>query len=305
MMNKRNIGYLLGFSAIIMWSFNVIISKHMAGILYPFQISFFRWFIASVFILPFSYKLIWNARKTLLKHWKLILILSIFLAAMNNFVYQAGHTSEAIDMSLIATTGPIFLVIISKFLFNIPISTKQIIGFILSLIGVIIVISDGELTHLAHFHFVSGDFWMLLNAFTFGTYGALQKLRPKEISPFTLLSITTILGTFLLFPFFILTSIHHPIRDLAPQEISILLYLGIVNSVLAYFFWDLALDKLGNLKTSLIYYTIPIFSMTEAYFLLHEQIYKAQIAGSFLIIGGIFFSAIKKNEKHRKHHFYH
>ena len=293
-MNKVLDGYILGFSAIFMWSFNVIISKHLVDVLSPIQISFFRWLIASLFLLPFSYKIIWKNKKVLLFHWKLILILSSCLALMNNFVYQAGHTATAIDMSLIATTGPLFLIVISKFLFNIIISRNQIVGFFIALFGVLVVITDGKLTNLTEVHLVRGDFWMLLNAFTFGTYGALQKLRPKEIPPFILLSITAFVGTVILLPFFIYSFYYAPIAKLELPEISILFYLGIVNSILAYFFWNLSLDRLGNLKTSLMYYTIPLFSITESHFLLNEEIYPAQIGGALLILGGIIFSTIKK-----------
>lgn len=296
MSGNRGYGYLLGFAAIFMWSFNVIISKYMADTLSPIQISFGRWIVASLCVLPFTYKAIWQVRKALLHHWKLVLLLSFGIAFMNNFVYQAGHTTTAIDMSLIATTGPIFLVIISKILFDIPVSKKQVIGFIVALSGVLIVISHGSLTHLSGFHFVIGDFWMILNALTFGTYGALQHDRPKEISPFTLLSATTLIGTILLVPFFIGATIEQPITHFSWEEVGIFIYLGIFNSVLAYLWWNLALDKLGNLKTSLMYYTIPIFSTIEAYFLLNEQIYESQIWGGLLVLGGIFYASYRNRK---------
>ncbi len=284
-------GYLLGFMAIFMWSFNVIIARYMADSLSPIQISFGRWIVATLFVLPFTYKAIWRAKKALLTHWKLVLILSVCIAFMNNFIYLAGHTTTAIDMSLIATTGPIFLVIISKLLFNIPVSKKQIIGFIAAVIGVLIVISNGSLTKLSGFYFVIGDFWMIMSALTFGTYGALQQYRPKEIPPFTLLSTTIVIGTLILVPFFITSTIQQPIPRFGLEETGIFIYLGVFNSVLAYLWWNLALDKLGSLKTSLMYYTIPIFSTTEAYFLLKEQIHESQIWGGLLVLGGIFYAS--------------
>ncbi len=296
MLNNKVYGYLLGFLAIFLWSFNVIISKYLADALSPIQISFARWVVASLFVLPLTYKAIWRDRSALLHHWKLILILSFTLAFMNNFVYQAGHTTTAIDMSLIATTGPIFLVIISKFLFNIPISKRQIIGFAAALLGVLIVISHGSLLSLSGFHFVIGDLWMILNALTFGIYGALQRNRPKEVAPFTLLSVTAVIGTLMLVPFFIGATIEQPIEHLSWDEIGIFVYLGIFNSVLAYLWWNLALDKLGNLRTSLMYYTIPIFSTIEAFFLLNEQIYESQIWGGLLVLGGIFYASYKNRK---------
>ena len=70
--------------------------------------------------------------------------------------------------------------------------------------------------------------------------------------------------------------------------------MGIFNSVLSYLFWNISLDTIGSLKASVIYYLMPIFSSIEAYFLLNEEIYKAQIYGGILVLIGIYLTNEKK-----------
>lgn len=71
------------------------------------------------------------------------------------------------------------------------------------------------------------------------------------------------------------------------EDLAVLVYLGIFNSVISYLAWNTALAKIGNVKTSIIYYLLPIFSGAEAYFILNEHIYASQIWGGLLVVAGI------------------
>ena len=89
------------------------------------------------------------------------------------------------------------------------------------------------------------------------------------------------------------------LRQLQPIDIAVFVYLGIFNSVIAYLAWNSALSRLGNLKTSIIYYLMPLFAGIEAYFLLHEKLYWSSLAGGILIIGGIALVSLKAKNKPR------
>lgn len=290
-MNKAQaIGFITGISALFLWSWNVIISKYLAGSVPPFQISFFRWIIASICILPFTIKPIYEARHTLLKHWKLIFIISVMLGFMNNFIYQAGESTSAIDMALLATLGPVFLLILSWMFLGLHLTLKQGIGFIITFIGILVVILGAHLRDLSELDFNMGSLWMIAYAFSFGLYGVLQTKEPKNVSKITLLGITILIGTLCLVPFFIPTLETNPISQITPFQWGLLIFLGIVNSILGYLFWNIALQKLGDLETSLMYYILPLFSTIEAYFSLNEKIYETQLLGGLLVLLGIVFA---------------
>ncbi len=290
--------YGLALLAILFWSFNVIIARYLADSLSPVQTAFGRWFFALIFILPFTWKRLYQERKILLKHWKVILASSVTgISVMNTLIYQAGETASAVNMSLIGTIGPIFLVIFSHIFLHTHISGKQIIGFICSLSGVLIIISKGEISNIIGFKLVSGDFWMLGMTVFFGIYGVIQIFAPKEIPQVTYLSISILIGTLILLPFFIWSMINKPPEQVSWEAISILAYMGLLPSLLSFLCWDIALKRLGGLKTSLLYYLMPVFSTIEAFFLLQESISKAQIIGGIIVLGGVFITAIHQKHK--------
>ncbi|MBP3615649.1 MAG: DMT family transporter [Alphaproteobacteria bacterium] len=294
-MISKTKGYILAILAVLFWSFNVIVAKYFANTFTPWQISFYRWFFASICLIPFTLGDIIKKHDIIFKNFKIIFWLSITgIVLMNTFSYIAGDTISAVEMSLIGVMGPVFIVILSRIFYDIHISLRQVWGIIISFIGVIAIVLHGKFLS-SNFAFKIGDLWMLMLALSFGIYSVIMIKRPKEISQTTLLSCIILLGTTIILPFFLWDSFHHPVCDKWNLiSVGALLYMGIFNSVLSYLFWNISLDTIGSLKASVIYYLMPIFSSIEAYFLLNEEIYKAQIYGGILVLIGIYLTNEKK-----------
>lgn len=286
------VGYLYAVLAVLFWSVNVIVARYFANIFTPWQISFYRWFFAGIILLPFVVKDISKNWSEIIKNWKIIFWLSITgIVLMNTFSYIAGKTISAVEMSLIGVMGPVFIVILSKLFYKIPITFKQFCGIIISFVGVVGIILHGKFLNLGSFKFHMGDFWMLMLAFSFAIYSAIMVKKPKKISQLTLLSLTIFLGLIIILPLFLWDVFVNPVCD-KWNFISLgsFIYMGIFNSILSYLFWNLSLEKIGSLKASIIYYLMPVFSSVEAYFLLGEEIYKSQIYGGVLVIFGIYLT---------------
>ena len=287
-------GYFFGLLAIFLWSWNVIISRYLAPFIPPFQISFFRWFIAGICLLPFTYKQVLKEKITLLKSWKIVLFLSVGLAFMNNFIYQAGHSTSAIDMSLLATMGPVLMVIFSWIFFRVSLSKRQIIGFLITFLGVLIVISGGKISAFQDFRFAAGNLWMLVFAIFFGLYGAFERKRPQNLSQISFLSVTITVGTLTLLPFFLTTLDKNPLSNIGIVQWGLLAYLGIVNSIFGYLAWNIALSRIGSLRAGLLYYLLPLFSSIEAFFVLDEHLALGELIGAAFVFSGIIVGSMCK-----------
>lgn len=290
-------GYLLALSAIFFWSINIIIASYFAASLQPLEIAFGRWFIACLILVPIAWSGLKSNFNWLRQNWGLVLSLSITGIVLDNtLIYYAGRTASAIDMGLLDVTGPIFLVILSRIFLKTPISTQQIIGLVIAVFGVLVIILQGDLTQISKFKFVSGDFTMLLNTFCFAVYSLLQSKRPPQVSQSTLLAATALIGVVIIFPFTVATMTMQKFHDLQPVDFAVFIYLGVFNSVLSYLAWNTALAKIGNIKTSIIYYLLPLLSGIEAYFVLHEKLYLSQLVGGLLVIAGIMFVSLYKKK---------
>lgn len=285
-------GYLCAILAVFFWSFNVIVAKYYANTFSPWQISFYRWFFASVILLPFTYKTIWRMKDELVRYWKLILSLSMSgIVLMNTFAYFAGRTIGAMKMSLISVMGPVFIVLLSRLFLHTKLSKGQVLGILISFFGVFSVIINGDFANLRNITFETGDIWMSMLALFFAIYSVLMSFKPKSISHLVLLSINIFLGTIIIFPVFAYDVVVNPVCDKWNLiSYSVLLGLGIFNSVLAYLFWNMALEKIGNVRASVIYYLTPVFSFIEAYFILGEKIKIPQIVGGMVVIFGIYLT---------------
>lgn len=288
-------GYLLAVTAIFFWSFNIIIASYFATSLQPFEIAFGRWFIAAFILVPLA----WNGLR---RNFRLLfenawLVLALALTGIvwdNTLIYYAGHTASAINMGLLDVTEPIFLVVMSWMFLKTPIEAKQVIGLLIAVAGVLTIILRGDFTQLADFKFVSGDGLMLINTFCFAVYSLLQSKRPPQIDQATMLAATVIVGLIIIYPFMMTTVGISGLRHLQKIDFAVFFYLGIFNSVISYLAWNSALNKIGNIKTGVIYYLLPLFSGIEAYFILHEKIYASQIWGGLLIIFGIALTSLPK-----------
>lgn len=286
-------GYLLALTAIFFWSFNIIIASYFATSLQPFEIAFGRWFVAAFILVPLAWNGLKRNFRLLFEHAWLVLALALTgIVWDNTLIYYAGHTASAVNMGLLDVTGPIFLVVMSWIFLKTPIETKQVIGLLIAIIGVLVIILRGDFTKLADFTFVSGDGIMLINTFCFAVYSLLQSKRPTQIDQPTMLAATVIVGLIIIYPFMMTTVGISGLRHLQKIDFAVFFYLGIFNSVISYLSWNSALSKIGNVKTGVIYYLLPIFSGLEAYFILHEKIYASQVWGGLLIILGIALTSL-------------
>ncbi|MEM9214161.1 MAG: DMT family transporter [Cyanobacteria bacterium P01_F01_bin.150] len=282
------IGYLLAIVTTLIWAGNFIIARALHESILPVGLAFWRWTIATVSLGPFA---IW----TTIKDWKSLQINLPYLSisallgvtVFNTLIYMAGHTSQAINLALIAAASPIFVVIMSRLFYNEAFSVKQTRGILIVLVGVVLLITEGSLGNLLSASFAIGDLYMLAAALIFAIYTMLVKRKPRAIRMITFTFSTFCLGLLFLAPFYALEClIYHPVNFNA-SIILALIYVGVLSSVVAFLAWNKAIDLIGPSRTALTYYLIPIFSGIFAWIFLGEAIVPVHIFSMFLIVIGI------------------
>lgn len=289
-------GYVAGFAAVVFWSPNVIIAHWLANDLQPAQISLGRWGMAACLLTPY---MVWDIYRTwavFQQHlWRnvglAVAIGTISIAIQNTLVYTAGRTASAIDMALIGSCGPIFLALLSAVLLHKPIGRKQGIGLAAAFCGVVLLILHGDITRLRSFNFVVGDLWMLLMALSFAIYTLVLSYRPAELKSATLLGMAVIVGVTLLSSYVGLTQGVQGFQLPDNRILLIFAYMGLFPSICSFLCWNSAISRLGAMRTSIIFYTMPLLSSVEAYFILGESMGLSQLWGAGLILGGVLFAA--------------
>lgn len=297
--NKKYLfGYFFALSATAIWSGNFIIARDLNTSIPPISLAFWRWIVAVIFLFPFAIKKLLADWKILKKNWIYISIVSLLgVTIFNTLIYFAGHTTTAINLSLISITFPVFILLLSRIFYKELITTHKAIGILLVIVGILFLITKGNLSKLLNLSFSIGDIWMLLAAIIFAVYSILIKQKPTKLSLLGFQLSTFILGLLFMLPFFIWETITVPPIKIESRTIFSILYVGIFASLTAYILWNKAIEKIGPTKAGIVYYTLPLFSGLLAYFILNEAIGMVHFFSLVLILSGIVIATYIKRKK--------
>ncbi|WP_300752138.1 DMT family transporter [uncultured Brachyspira sp.] len=298
--NNNNIGYILAILAVIIWSGNFVAARFLVHFT-PIEISFYRWLVTFIVLTPFCIKKLIKNIKYIKGIWIKVIIISILgVTVFNTFVYLAAHTSNATNMSLLATLSPIVMAIIGRIVWKTKLTIHQKLGLLIVIVGVVILITKGSIDVLMSLKFAIGDLYMLFAVILFAVYTLTIKIRPKEISQSAFFYLMVIIGLIPLAAAMIFKYASNNAHALDTKSALILIYVGVFPSALGFILWNMAIAKIGAIKGGIIYDSIPFFSSLEAVILLHENVLVSQVIGGLLILAGIIYSTIGDKIKNKQ-----
>lgn len=296
--SKITFGIGCAVLATLIWAGNFIIARGVIKDIPPVTLSFYRWLLATIILLPF----VWTTFK---KEWPIVkkrpgyfLLAAVTgVALFNTFVYIAGHYSEAINMALIGTTSsPIMSVILARIFLKERISYLRVTGMIICLLGVLLLLSKGHMETLLSLSFSKGDWWMLAAALAFAIYNVSAKKKPAAMSSKNFLFTVFLIGTIVLLPFYLYELNAKGGFEISFSNLSSILYLGLGASVICFLLWNVSISHLGAGRASLFGNLIPVFSSIEAVLILHEKITWVHISSFVLVVTGLLVANMQKKQ---------
>jgi len=294
--NNNKLAYLILILTTIFWSGNFIVGKAASMFqIPPFSLNFYRWFFAGLILLPFTYKEIINKKKYILENLGFFIILGITsITIFNSIVYYSLYYTQVISGILMISTIPVWIIFISSILNIEKTNIFQILGVVLSLTGVIFIITKADLNLIKNLDFNKGDLSMVVAMFSWAIYSALLKRKKYEISQVSLLEVVIICGlTFLIPIYFIEMSMGNEII-LGKPFYLILGYVVIFPGLAAFFFWIKGISIIGANRAGIFLHLMPIMGAIMAMLIFDEKFMFYHILGALFIIAGITLSN-KKN----------
>ena len=292
MFNKNNIAYLYLFFAILFWSGNFIVGK--AASLYeipPFSLNFFRWFFAWLILAPFTLKEIIKKKNHIVENFKLFLILGITsITIFNSIVYYSLNFTQVISGVLMISTIPVMIIFISSLLKIEKTNIFQIIGVVLSLTGVVFIVTKADIEILKTLNFNKGDVTMVIAMFSWATYSALLKKKKYELSQISLLEVVITFGLVFLIPiYFIEMSMGYLIKLGKPFYLT-LTYVVLFPGLCSFFFWIKGISIIGANRSGIFLHLMPIFGAVMAMIIFKEKFMFYHLLGAIFILMGIILS---------------
>jgi len=295
-MNKKALPYLIMMLPPLFWAGNFVVGRAVSNQHAPISLSFWRWFFASLILLPFVIKPIWQQRQIIKANFVKILLLAVLsITAFNSLAYIALQTTTATNATLLNSFIPIFILVISGIFLKEVISKIQIMGVLVSLLGVIVILTQLDATIIKNLTINPGDLWMLLAALDWALYSILLKyLRPKALNPMPFLGSMMVLGTLVLLPLFLINPFNEAPLTWNNEMIKALAYIAIFPSIVSYLAWNYGMQKLGASLGGQFIHLMPLFGALMAVVFLGEQIQLYHLIGGACIALGLWLSMQKK-----------
>lgn len=288
-------GAIYAIIATIMWSGNFIVARGMIGYVPPITLGLFRWLSAAIIILPFCYKELAAAWPVIKKHWYFYLASSLAgLSLFTLILYFAAQTTSVLNMTLIATSTPVFTIILARLFLGEKFTVNRIIGIVLAIAGVTVLATRGQLNNLLSLEFHLGDILVLCTSVLFAINNILMRSKPQGASINAYLSTIFILAIIVNLPLSVWELSQPGVQIVFNGKVWIsIVYLGLIASVGGFWFWNKAIASIGAGNAALFYYSLPFFSGLGAVLLLSEPVLWVHWVSGALIITGIVIATRK------------
>ena len=296
-LNFATIAYLL--TATALWAGNAIAGRVLVGSISPITLSAVRWGLAALLLLPLGWR-VFMPGSALWQNKKRFLLLGLFgVGSYNVLLYLALQTSTAINVTLIGASMPIWMLFIGAVFYQVKPSILQMIGAVVSLLGVGIVLTRGDLSTLLSMQMVVGDLLIMLATILWAFYswmlsrpGASTE-RQWPWAEFLMAQVTVgLLWTGFFDGFEIAAG--HAFLDLNWWTASLIIFVAIGPSLIAYRCWGLGVNGAGPTVAAFFANFIPLFTALLSAAMLGEppQLFHGLAFG--LIVAGIVISSKKR-----------
>ena len=286
--------YLLLSITTLCWAGNAIVGRLAAGHIPPVTLSFLRWSLAFLIVLPFA----WNH---LVRDWPairaklgvMILVSVTGISAFNTLQYWALEHTTALNTLLLQSSGPLIVAVWSLILLGVRLTLAQAIGVLLSLTGVLVILLHGDLTALSNIQFNEGDLIFLAAMVIFGLYSVLTLKRPA-IHGLSFVAFTFGCGAACLIPLLIWELLTRPLMALDARNLLSLFYVAVFPSTLAYLCFNRGVLLIGANRAAPFFHVVPVFGALMAIVFLGERPQLFHIIGFALVLTGVFVASRKQ-----------
>mgnify|MGYP002630056402 CR=1 FL=1 len=270
---------------------NIAVARGAAGLVPPVSLAFWRWVLAALILLPFILP-------TLIKNWKdvvheipklLILGLTGF-AFCGAFPYISGLTTTVVNMGIIYSASPIFIILLSVFFFKERLSKLQLLGTVLCLSGIMIIVCKGQLQTLLNLQFTKGDFWISGAMISWAVYSVFLMNWKSKFDLLTRFGLMAIAGVICLLPMYYIEETFFFTTTFNKDFLFWTVVAAIFPGIIAFLMYSKLQKFVGASITGLVVYLMPIYSALYGFFLFNEKLHSFHWFGGMFVLTGIILA---------------
>ena len=273
---------------------NLVVARGGVEFVPPISLAFWRWTVVFFILLPFTYLTLKKNFNVIKKEYRKLFFLGATGCGISGaFPFLAGQTTTVINMGIIYTSSPVFIILISYFFFHEKINLNKIIGLIACLVGVFVIIIKGNLDLLINLKFTIGDLWMLAAAIGWALYSIYLFYWKSKLKIFDRFAMISFFGALSLLPFYICEELFYKQTIFAQEFYLWVIFAAISPGIIAFTLYTIAQKKLGASLTGFTLYVFTVYGAIYGYFLFNEKLENYHIVGTILVFFGVYLA--KKN----------
>lgn len=281
---------LLTFTALF-WAGNSIVARGAREFVPPAALSFWRWALALVILLPLAWPHLKRDAAKLRAGWKPLLLLGVLgVGAFNTLLYQGLQVTTAVNGLLLQSMQPGLILAVGVLLFGDPAGRWQLLGILLSILGAVLIIAQGDLRALAAMNFNRGDLVIGTAVICWSLYSALLRTRPV-VHPLSFLAATVLLGLLAVLPVYVAELASGRLIENRAASWLAIGYVGLFPSLIAYLCFNRGVELVGAASAGLYLNIMPVIGAGLAALFLGEAIRWYHLVGVLLIGAGILSAA--------------
>ncbi len=272
----------------LFWAGNFIVARAARGEWPPVALSFGRWTIALLALLPFAWP--WLRRDAPLYRryfWRIVALALPGVAGFNTLVYWGLQSSTATNGMLLNSTIPLLILVLGALFWGQRLTPRAVAGLVVSTLGVGVVILQGSLARAVALDFARGDLLIFAAMLAWAVYTMGLKAFPPEVNRIGLLAVQIALALPMLAPLLLFELAAGRAPVWTPGAVAALVYIGIVPSVLAYLFYTRAVELAGPARAGQFIHLLPVYGAVLSSLLLGEALRPYHALGFGLILSGI------------------
>jgi drug/metabolite transporter (DMT)-like permease len=282
--------YILLTIGACFWAGNAIVGRAARDVVPPMALSFSRWTLALVILLPFAWPHLKRDWPKLKANWPVVLAMGVIgIGMFNSFLYTGLANTTAMNGLLIQSAQPAVILGLGALFMGDQIGRWQWAGLALSLGGVSVILTQGHPEILLNMRLNKGDALIATGLLAWGIYSILLRKRPM-VHPMSFLAATIICGLMLVTPLFLWEYAEGARTQMGWDAALAMLYVGIFPSLIAYMFFNRGVELLGSAQAGLFMNVMPLIGAGLAILLLGEELRLFHIAGLVMVLGGVLLA---------------
>ena len=278
---------------------NLIVARGGIEHVPPISLAFWRWTLVFLILIFFNFQTLFNKSQIIKDElFKLFFLGFMGCGVCGAFPFLAGQTTTIINMGIIYTSSPIFIILISLFFFKEKFTFIKFIGLILCLSGVLVIITKADVSLLLSLKFTKGDLWMLGAAIGWALYSIYLFYWRSKLSVFERFTLISLFGSISLFPFYILEEIYAQETEFNNYFFVWTSFAAISPGIIAFTLYTYTQKYLGATTTGFTLYLFTVYGAFYGIVLFNESLEIYHYVSTIMVFLGIYL--VKKKFKNKK-----